>query len=115
MTYKMPDGALANIDRMIELTTEKIALLHKLKKALMMAELIGIRPGDIKGTLWHGVTSYGAPQYARPWRVQEFVIRLDGEEVFRGKLTEVPLDLWPDDMRAEYERHQRRNKKETTQ
>ena len=111
MTYKLPDGALATIDELIALCEKKITLLHQLKKGLIMAELIGVKPGDIKGKLSHGIVSHGTPLYARPWKHDEFVIRLDGEEVFRKKLIEVPQDLWPDDVRAEYERHQRRNKK----
>jgi len=43
----------------------------------------------------------------------EFVIRREGEEVFRAKLIDIPQDLWPDDIRAEYERYLKRTKKET--
>jgi hypothetical protein len=60
------------------------------------------------------VYTHGAPLYSRPWRIQELVVRLDGEEVARKKLIDVPLDLWPEDIRAQYERHQRRPRRART-
>jgi hypothetical protein len=104
-----PEGMLDNIDRLIELETQKIDLLRQLKRALMLADLIGVPAKEIKGRLGYGVHAYGTPLYARPWRTDELVIRLDGVEVARKKLIDVPLDLWPRDVRDEFERQQKRN------
>lgn len=106
----VPDKVFTNIDEMLALLHKQIELYGEMKRALMLANLIGIPPKDIKGKMSCGVYTNGAPLYARPWRTQELVVRLDGVEVVRKKLIDVPLDLWPDDVRVEYARHQKRNK-----
>ena len=105
----LPDKLFEQMDQLIELSLRKVELLRELKKAYMLANVIGMHPKDIKGKLSTAVHTYGASLYARPWRTDELVVRLDGEEVARKKLIDVPLDLWPDDVRAEYERQQKRN------
>lgn len=107
----LPENLFDSIDKLIEVETEKLELLRQLKKSCLLANLIGMRPSEIKGRLSTGIYTYGAPLYARPWRTQELVIRLNGEEVARKKLIDVPIDLWPENVRAEYERQQKRNKK----
>jgi hypothetical protein len=109
----LPDKLFEQMDQLIELETKKIELMRQLKRGYMLANVIGMHPKDIKGGLSTYVYTNGAPLYARPWRTQELVVRLDGEEVARKKLIDVPLDLWPDDIRVEYERQQKRNKKGT--
>ena len=105
----LPDKLFEQIDQLIELETKKIELMRQLKRAYMLANVIGMHPKDIKGKLSTYIYTNGAPLYARPWRTRELVVRLDGEEVARKKLIDVPLDLWPDDVRAEYARHLKRN------
>jgi hypothetical protein len=105
----LPDKLFEQMDELIELELKKVELLRQLKKAYMLADVIGQHPNQIKGKLTMAVHTYGAPLYVRPWRTQELVVRLDGEEVARKKLIDVPLDLWPEDIRAEYERQQKRN------
>lgn len=111
----IPDELITSIDELIDLETKKIELLRQMKRWYMLAKLTGMAPKEIKGGLSCGVHTYGTPLYSRPWKAAELVIRLDGEEVAREevarkKLIDVPLDFWPDDMRIEYERVQRRNK-----
>lgn len=106
----VPYKVFENMDELIALLHKQIALYGEMKRALMLANLIGVPPRDIKGKMSCVVYTNGAPLYARPWRTQELVVRLDGVEVARKKLIDVPLDLWPDDVRLEYERHQKRNK-----
>lgn len=110
----LPDKLFDSLDKLIELELKKVELLRQLKKAYMLANVIGQHPNQIKGKLTTAVHTYDAPLYARPWRTQELVVRLDGEEVARKKLIDVPLDLWPEDIRAEYERQQKRNKRKET-
>ena len=106
-----PPEFYENIDRLITLTAEKITLLYKLKKSCRVADLLGVKPGELGGRITSIIRDNGAPLYARPWNTREFVICRDGEEVFAAKLKDVPQDLWPDDVRAEYERQQKRNKR----
>lgn len=105
----LPDKLFEQMDELIELELKKVELLRQLKKAYMLANVIGQHPNQIKGKLTTAVHTYGAPLYVRQGRTQELVVRLDGEEVARKKLIDVPLDLWPEDIRAEYERQQKRN------
>lgn len=110
----LPDKLFEMMDDLIELELKKVDLMRQLKKAYMLANVIGQHPSQIKGRLATHIQTNGAPLYARPWRTRELVVRLDGEEVARKKLIDVPLDLWPEDIRAEFERQQKRNKKEIT-
>ena len=110
----LPDKLFEQMDQLIELETKKIELMRQLKRAYMLANVIGQHPNQIKGKLTTSVHTYGRPLYSKPWLENEFVIKLDGEEVVRKKLIDVPLELWPDDVRAEYERQQKRNKRKET-
>ena len=76
-----------NIDRMIELTTQKIALLHELKKALLLSEIIGIPPKEIHGKISFRATDFGPV---------EFIVEMDGVEVHRRKMADTPTCFWPD-------------------
>lgn len=107
----LPDRLFDLLDEMIGLEMKKVDLLRELKRAYLLANVIGRHPNQIKGKLSTAVLTYGAPLYARPWRTHELVVRLDGEEVARKKLIDVPLDLWPEDVRAEYARWQKRTKR----
>jgi len=106
---KLPDKLFEQMDRLIELELEKVELLRKLKRAYMLANVVGVHPNQIKGKL--AVRVYESGRMVAPWQGTEFAVQLDGEEVARKKLTDVPLDLWPDDVRAKYERHKKREKK----
>ena len=105
----IPPEFYDNLDRMCGLLTKQIELYGELKRSCRIADLLGVPPKELKGKVSMGVYDNGAPLYARPWRTREIVVRRDGEEVFRAKLIDVHQDLWPEDVRAEYERHQKRN------
>ena len=107
----LPDKLFDQMDELIELTLKKVALLRQLKRGYMLANLIGQHPNQIKGKMSYGTTNTGTPLYARPWRTEELVVRLDGVEVARKKLLDVPHDFWPADVLAEYKRHVKRNSK----
>ena len=107
----LPDKLFEKMDQLIELELKKVELLRQLKEAYMLANIIGQHPNQIKGKLSHGVISHGTPLYARPWKTDEFIVRLDGVEMARKKLIDVPHDFWPADVLAEYKRHVKRNTK----
>lgn len=98
-----------NIDKLITLETEKMSLLGLLKRSLLIADLIGVPPKDLTGVyVQTQYLGHGKPADRLPWRTEDFIVRLDGDEVCRKKLIDVPQDLWPDDVRAEYARYRRR-------
>lgn len=103
---KLPDKLFEKMDQLIELELEKVKLLRRLKRAYMLANVVGVHPNQIKGKLAVRVSESGDP--IAPWQGADFAVQLDGKEVAREKLTDVPLDLWPDDIRASYERHKKR-------
>ena len=105
----VPPEFYENIDRMRDLMKQQIEKYGELKRACRIADLLGVPPKELTGKVSSAIHDNGCPLYARPWNTREIVIRRDGEEVFRAKLKDIPQDLWPDDVRAEYERNQKRN------
>ena len=108
-----PPEFYENIDRMVDLLHQQIEQYGKLKQACRIADLLGVSPKSLTGKVSSGVYAPGYSTFRRRWMMEEFIIRRDGEEVFRAKLIDVPQDLWPDDVRAEYALHQKRNRKPT--
>lgn len=106
----LPDKLFTQMDELIELQLKQVELMKQLKRAYMLANLIGQHPNQIKGSMSWGFSTTGTSLYARPWRTDEMVIRVDGEEVARKKMIDVPHDFWPADVLAEYKRHVKRNK-----
>jgi hypothetical protein len=107
----LPAKLFEKMDELIALHEKQTDLMRQLKKAYMLANLIGQHPNQIEGKLSWGFHTCGTPLYARPWKTAEMVIRLDGVEVARKKMIDVPHDFWPADVLAEYQRQLRRNKK----
>jgi len=48
---KLPDKLFEQMDRLIELELKKVELLRKLKRAYMLANVVGVHPNQIKGKL----------------------------------------------------------------
>lgn len=105
----LPDKLFEQMDELIELQLKQVELMRQLKKAYMLANIIGQHPNQIKGKMSWGFPTRGTPLYARPWKTDEMVIRLDGVEMARKKLIDVPHDFWPADVLAEYKRHVKHN------
>jgi hypothetical protein len=100
------DKAIASLRELLELRQKQIDLEDKLLRALLICKVVGRKPSELKGCL--GTRFAGplghTPLYAKPWRTHEFVVTVDGEEVARVPMVEVPEDLWPDDWRQEKQR-----------
>jgi len=99
-----------SIDEMVRLCHEKIQLMGELKRALMLAELIGRKPGDLKWTLtvrWQEGTSSFFPWTGTVMHVCEN--HPDGpiNHAF-DMLDQVPRDLWPEHLRHGYEMQEAR-------
>ena len=106
---ELPSKLFTKMEELIELQLKQVELMRQLKRAYLLANLIGQHPNEIKGKMAWGFHSYGTPLYAKPWRTDEMVIRLDGVEVARKKMIDVPHDFWPADVLAEYKRWVKRN------
>lgn len=93
----------------IDLHYKQIETMKQLRRLVMLSNIMDMPIKEITGKVSTSIHTYGRPLYSKPWLDNEFVIKLDGEEVVRKKLATVPLEFWPDDVRAEYERQQKRN------
>ena len=100
------DKVIASLRELRELRQKQIDTEQELLRALLICKVAGINPGEVKGRLCtHIVSSKGRiPLYAKPWRTDDFVVTVDGEEVAKVPVKDVPEDLWPDDWREEKRR-----------
>ena len=98
----MTEEQYDTINQMITLCHDKIRTLTELKKALRMADLIGRKPNEIKAPFRrHVVLDHNL---LRPWQGATFHLKVGDEEEHVFKLTNVHIDLWPDDVRARYQK-----------
>ena len=105
----VPPEFYENIDEMRDLLIKQIKTYGELKRSCRIADLLGVPPKELTGKVTASVHAIGVSTFRRQWNMEELVIRRDGEEVFRAKLIDVHQDLWPDDVRAQYARHVKRN------
>jgi hypothetical protein len=99
---------LDKLQESIDLHYKQIETMTQMRRLVMLSNIMDMPIKEITGKVSTSVHAYGRPLYSKPWLENEFVIKLDGDEVVRKKLINVPLEFWPDDVRAEYERVQRR-------
>lgn len=97
------DAACEATDDLIRLTEHKIKLLRDLKRSLRLCQLLGSRPGDVKGKLSFYVVE-STSTFAR-WQGAIFVLRHDGDERCIP-LKDVHDDLWPEDLLTARLRHE---------
>lgn len=96
------------LDHLIAQYAEAIRLTKEYKRAILIANMLNLPPKELTGAVGTAVVNVPPPYQKFPWRKAEFVITRDGEEVFRKPLSHVDTELWPDDMRGDYERYARR-------
>lgn len=94
-----------SIDDLIVLCEKKVALLRDLKKALLLADLIGVPAKEVKGSIRHGVCDL-EHRLTRRWKGMVLRVTYDGV-TNDHPLLDVPHDLWPADVLVEYMRHVR--------
>lgn len=99
---------LDKLQKSIDLLGIQIDLMQQLRQMVMLSNIMNMPIKEITGKVSTSIHTHSRPFYPKPWLKDELVIKLDGEEVARKKLIDVPLDLWPEDIRAEYERQQKR-------
>jgi len=88
------------IDRAIANAQDIVATLTELKKAYMIAELLGLPPKSIKGKTGTKITQLGYG--AKPWLKSTFHIRVEGGEWKDFRLVDVPPLLWPPEWQQQY-------------
>lgn len=108
----MPENMIDNIDRLIALSEEKIATLKELRRCLLIADLLGLRPADVKDVV--RITYHPSDNVLRPWQGTIMTVRVGDGPLEDFALTNVDKRLWPDDIRAAYEKWEARNRKGKT-
>lgn len=106
----MTDDIYDSLDKMIDLCERKIKTMKELKRALRLADVLGIPAKNVKGPMRVGV--YEGHSYFRPWTSATLKITYDGEDREFPLMT-VHKELWPADILQAYEREQKRMKRRT--
>jgi len=99
---------LDKLQESIDLHYKQIETMKQMRRLVMLSNIMDMPIKEITGNVSTSVHTYGRPLYSKPWLENELVIKLDGEEVVRKKLATVPLEFWPDNVRQQYERDQKR-------
>jgi len=103
-----------NIDEMTVLLQRQIVLYQELKRALRLAELLGIPPKKLKEKISVTIRDTGpsSSYNPRPWLFKVLSVRVGDAPWEDFALKDVHHDLWPDDMKQAYaklEKHKARN------
>jgi hypothetical protein len=113
----MPESTniIDNIDEMIRLHHETIETLSKMKKALLLADLLGVSPKALKEPVRFVVRK--GDNTRMPWVGAVLSVRIGAAPYEDFKLTDVDRRLWPEDMQQAWGRWQKvqaRKKKNPT-
>jgi hypothetical protein len=104
-----PKDIYESFDKMMALCHEQIRLMGELKRALRMADLLGVPAKDIKGKLRAGARE-GHNRW-RPWMGAVYTLQLDDGPVHEFPLIDVHKDLWSADIITAHKRWENRNKR----
>lgn len=107
---KLADALLESII----LHHQMIETMHKLRKLALIADFAGIELTSDTSGVTTQIVDLGMGHttiYGRPWKHMEIAVRVKGEEVVRAKLTDAPLELWPEEMAKEFLKKEAREKK----
>jgi len=94
-----------------------IKTMTEMRRLAMIADVLGKPLKEVTGTVGTSVTSADRRMFARPWITEDFIVTVDGVQVYREKLSTVRHELWPAGMHDEYQKHadrvERRKEKES--
>lgn len=96
------DKTCASVDQLIDLCHRKIDTMRELKRALRMCQLLDCKPSEMPPGVRSRVIESGSTVY--PWKGALFIVSFKDDSDRQFRLTDVHLDLWPDDLRVIYTR-----------
>ena len=96
------DKACAKMDQMIDLCFRKIDTMRELKRALRLCQLLDVKPSEMPAGVRTTVTE-GA-RMTDPWKGAVLQVHYATGEQRTFPLTDVHLELWPDELRERYTR-----------
>ena len=103
------EEAVDNMDRMTELLHKQIETYRELQRALLLADLLGVPPKDIKGPLRYSVRK--GDSVLKPWVGAVLSVRVGDGPYEDFLLTDVDRRLWPEDMQQAWGRWQKQQEK----
>jgi hypothetical protein len=93
---------------LVALCHHKIELLIKLKKGLLLADLLGVAPKDVKQPLRHWFHDENSTfSYPTPWKRVTLFVQIGDAEKRGFPLAEVDRYLWPADMQKAWDKYQK--------
>jgi len=102
-----PTNIFESIDEMVSLCQRKIELLKQMKRALRIAELLGVHPRDIGGNV--RTSTYATEKnYHFPWKTTVMRVWVDDDPMREFKMTDVHLELWPEDLRLAFNHNEKK-------
>ena len=108
----LTQNAADNIDHMIELLHEQIENYRKLQRALLLAELIGVPPKEVKERLRTRYINLSSSVFT-PWKTTVLAVRVGDGATQEFKLKDIDQRLWPEDVRQAYARWQKTSRRPT--
>lgn len=97
-----------SLEKLIELHEKQNELLAELVRLTHMADAAGLTLKECKGKKLSISYRNWTPLYNKPWKRDRIDIKVDGEVVKTVTPIEVHPSLWHEEVRAEWEREQRR-------
>jgi len=115
LTYEEYDKLVTSMEQLEDLHVKQNELMAQLRRAYIMAHLVGVHPSELKGpvSLTH---VNGMFTMYKPWRTASVRIKytLDGVQQEKDiPLRNVPLELWEPDMAKQYRRTMDKGTKNT--
>jgi hypothetical protein len=97
-----------NMDDLIAACHRQIELLIEMRKALLLADLLGIPPKDLKAKLSVKVHHSGVSYDPTPWKRAVLSVRVGDGGWQDFHFADVNRRLWPDDMQQAYDKWQKK-------
>lgn len=95
--------AIDTTRRLIELTEKKAVTMRQLLRCLLLAQLLGLAPNEMRNPLRTGFRVVEHRTLQR-WRGMVLSVTYDGETK-DFPLLDVPEELWPEDVLNDYRRY----------
>ena len=94
-----------------------IKTMTEMRRLAMIADVLGKPLKEVKGKVGTSVTESRSFLNSQPWHTEDFIVTVDGVQVYREKLSTVRHELWPAGMHHEYQKRadrvERRKEKES--
>jgi hypothetical protein len=99
----IPEEMFKNMDELIELYGKMSNTMREMKKALRLAQLLNVAPSDMGVVKTRVTEEKRLTRYGR-WNFAALHVQREGRKEQEFILADIHIDLWPDDIAADYRR-----------